>query len=241
MDNKTIDMNKPLLECIKLSKSYVSGNFVLRNLNITIGPGRIIGLLGPNGCGKTTLIKLITGLLTPTAGDIRIRGVAPGPESASIVSYLPEQTYLSPSMTVDDAIEYFKDFYHDFKPERAYDMLSRLGIDNKTRFKNLSKGTKEKIQLILVLSRDAQLYILDEPIAGVDPAARDYILETILSNYNKNASVIITTHLIYDIQNYLDDAMFLKDGKILMAGSVKELESKYEKSLNDIFREVFKC
>lgn len=241
MNYQTLDMSKPLLECIDLSKSYVKNTPVLQNLNITIGTGRIIGLLGPNGCGKSTLIKLINGLLTPTSGEIRLRGAAPGPSTASIVSYLPEKSYLADDMTVNETVNFFKDFYLDFSVERAYDMLLRLNINPNQKFKTLSKGTKEKVQLILVLSRNAQLYILDEPIAGVDPAARDYILETMIKNYNRNASIIITTHLIYDIENILDDALFLKNGKIFMAGAVKELEEKYGKDLNDIFREVFRC
>lgn len=241
MSYELLDMSKPLLECVNLSKSYVDGVPVLQNLNLTIGTGRIIGLLGPNGCGKSTLIKLINGLLTPTQGEIRLRGAKPGPSTASIVSYLPERTYLAPEMTVMEIIRYFSDFYPDFVPEKAYDMLGRLNIKPDEKLKTLSKGTKEKVQLILVLSRDAQLYILDEPIAGVDPAARDYILETMISNYNRNASMIITTHLIYDIERVLDDALFLKEGKIFMAGAVKDLEEQYGRDLNNIFREVFRC
>lgn len=208
-----------ILECKNLSKSFGSTK-ALDGINLTIEKGRIVGLLGPNGSGKTTFIKICNELLTPTSGEVRIKGFNPGVETKKIVSYLPEKTYLNDWMKVSQIIRFFQDFYADFIPEKAYDMLKRLNIDPNSRLKTLSKGTKEKVQLILVMSRDAQLYLLDEPIGGVDPAARDYILDTIISNYNENAAVILSTHLIADIEKVLDDIIFLKEGQIVLNKTV---------------------
>jgi ABC-2 type transport system ATP-binding protein len=229
-----------ILECKNLSKSFGSTK-ALDGINLTIEKGRIVGLLGPNGSGKTTFIKICNELLTPTSGEVRINGFNPGVETKKIVSYLPEKTYLNDWMKVSQIIRFFKDFYADFIPEKAYDMLKRLNIDPNSRLKTLSKGTKEKVQLILVMSRDAQLYLLDEPIGGVDPAARDYILDTIISNYNENAAVILSTHLIADIEKVLDDIIFLKEGQIVLNKTVDEVRDESGKSVDALFREVFKC
>lgn len=230
-----------LVECMNLSKSYNKGVNAVSNLNLVIERGHIVGLLGPNGSGKTTLIKMINGLLHPTEGVVLIDGKEPGPETKAIVSYLPERTYLNAQRTVKDMINFFSDFYTDFKPDVAYGMLANLNIDSSARLKTLSKGTKEKIQLILVMSRDASLYILDEPIAGVDPAARDYIIRTIISNYNPEASIIICTHLISDIENILDDVVFIKNGNIVEQTTVDEIRTKQGKTVDQYFREVFAC
>ncbi|NLV63837.1 MAG: ABC transporter ATP-binding protein [Clostridiaceae bacterium] len=229
-----------ILECKNLSKSFGSTK-ALDGINLTIEKGRIVGLLGPNGSGKTTFIKICNELLTPTSGEVRINGFTPGVETKKIVSYLPEKTYLNDWMKVSQIIRLFQDFYADFIPEKAYDMLKRLNIDPNSRLKTLSKGTKEKVQLILVMSRDAQLYLLDEPIGGVDPAARDYILDTIISNYNENAAVILSTHLIADIEKVLDDIIFLKEGQIVLNKTVDEVRDESGKSVDALFREVFKC
>lgn len=236
-----IDQAPALLECRNLTKRYSAYKTALNNLNLTVHRGRIIGLLGPNGSGKTTLIKLIAGILTPSSGELYINGNKPGDETKKVVSYLPERTYLSNWMRVRDAVKYFTDFYDNFVEERAYALLEKLNINPNARLKTLSKGTKEKVQLILVMSRDADLYLLDEPIAGVDPAARDYILNTIISNYSPNATVIISTHLISDIETVLDDIIFLNNGNISIAGSADDVREKYGKSIDDLFREVFKC
>ncbi|HAF26813.1 MAG TPA: ABC transporter ATP-binding protein [Lachnospiraceae bacterium] len=233
--------NMPLLECRNLCKSYVSGIPVLNNFNLTLNKGHIVGLLGPNGSGKTTLIKLINGLLTPTSGDVFINGLKPGVESKSVISYLPERTYLEAQNDVKSLIEFFTDFYSDFKPERALMMLQNLNIPVNAKLKTLSKGTKEKVQLILVMSRDASLYILDEPIAGVDPAARDYIIRTIINNYNPEATLLICTHLIQDIENILDEVVFLKYGSVILHSTVDEIRSKHGKTVDMYFREVFAC
>ena len=233
--------NMPLLECRNLCKSYVSGIPVLNNFNLTLNRGHIVGLLGPNGSGKTTLIKLINGLLTPTSGEVLINGYKPGVESKSIISYLPERTYLEAQSDVKSLIDLFTDFYSDFKPERALMMLQNLNIPVNAKLKTLSKGTKEKVQLILVMSRDASLYILDEPIAGVDPAARDYIIRTILNNYNPEATLLICTHLIQDIENILDEVVFLKYGSVILHSTVDEIRSKHGKTVDMYFREVFAC
>jgi len=229
-----------ILECIELTKNYGSKN-ALRSVNLGIEPGRIIGLLGPNGSGKTTLIKIATGLLTATSGCVKIDGMDPGPESKAIVSYLPEITYLNDWMKVSQLIDFFTDFYSDFNKEKAYEMLKALDIDEKEPLKSLSKGTKEKVQLILVMAREAKLYLLDEPIGGVDPAARDYILNTIIKNYNPEASVVISTHLISDIEQILDDVIFLKNGEIVLTSSVDDLRENQGMSVDAYFREVFKC
>ena len=233
--------NTPLLECKNVSKKYSPLRFVLNELNLQVNRGRIVGLLGPNGSGKTTLIKLINGLLTPNSGEILINGMAPGVESKSIISFLPERTYLNNWMRVRELVNFFADFYRDFNPEKAYSMLDRLKINPEDKLKTLSKGTKEKVQLVLVMSREAELYILDEPIGGVDPAARDYILNTILSNYNENSTIIISTHLIADIEKVLDDVLFINDGKIILSESVDHIRSENGKSVDELFREVFKC
>ena len=231
-----------VLECINLTKAYKKHFNVLQNFNLTLPAGKIIGLLGPNGCGKSTLIKMIAGILQPTSGEIRVCGEPVGEKSCSIISYLPERTYFTPSMKVLDVVEYFADFYDDFDQERALGLLRDLGIDIKATLKTLSKGTKEKVQLILVMSRQAKLYLLDEPIAGVDPAAREYILSTIVSNYNPEATIIITTHLITDIEQVLDDFLFIGyGGQILMAGNAEEARNQSGKSLDAMFKEVFRC
>ncbi len=229
-----------LLECKHLSKRYGRYN-ALSDINLQIDGGHIIGLLGPNGSGKTTLIKLICGLLTPSEGEILVNEMPIGVESKKVISYLPDHSYLNDWMRVRDIIDYFDDFYEDFDSMRAYDMLAKLKINPTDKLKSMSKGTKEKVQLILVMSRKADLYILDEPIAGVDPAARDYILDTILSNYDENASILISTHLISDVENLLDQIIFLQNGVIRMQASVDDIREKEQKSIDTLFREVFKC
>lgn len=229
-----------LLNCQNLTKRY-GYKTALDNIDLSLERGRIIGLLGPNGSGKTTLIKLINGLLAPSSGSIAINGFAPGPETKKIVSYLPERTYFNSWMKVTDILNFFCDFYEDFDRNRAADMLRRLGIDENERLGAMSKGTKEKVQLIMVMSRDAQLYCLDEPIGGVDPAARDYILQTIITNYNEHASVLISTHLIADIENVLDDVIFIQNGHIRLHASVDEIREQKGKSVDALFREVFRC
>lgn len=230
-----------LITISNLTKVYEKKKVALENLNLVIPRGRIIGLLGPNGSGKTTLIKLINGLLVPTGGEIRINGKLPGVETKSCVSYLPERTYFQNSMQVKELINYFADFYADFRPERARQMLANLGINENAYLRTLSKGTKEKVQLIMVMSRDTQLYILDEPIAGVDPAARDYILKTIITNYNENATVIISTHLISDIEKVLDEVIFIRDGRLVLSETVENIREIKGKSVDAYFREVFAC
>ncbi len=229
-----------ILECRGLVKRY-GYRTALNSVNLTVERGRIVGLLGPNGSGKSTLIKLANGLLTPTTGEILIDGKAPGPETRKIVSYLPDKNYLNDWMRVEQLVKFFADFYEDFDTHAAVDMLGRLGINLKDRLKSLSKGTKEKVQLILVMSRKAQLYLLDEPIGGVDPAARDYILHTIISNYNENASVIISTHLISDVESVLDDVIFISQGQIVLTSSVDDIREQRDQSVDGLFREVFKC
>ncbi len=232
--------NSPILECNNLVKTFIKKQ-ALKGITLKIPRGKIVGLLGPNGSGKSTLIKLANGLLTPTNGEILIDGKAPGIETKKIVSYLPERTYLNNWMTVNDIINFFSDFYDDFNSEKAYDMLSKLNIDSNSKLKTLSKGTKEKVQLIMVMSRDADLYLLDEPIAGVDPAARDYILSTIISNYNRDATIIISTHLISDVERILDEVVFISYGEIKLQKSVDEIREEEGKSVDTLFREVFKC
>lgn len=229
-----------LLECSGLTKKYGS-KIALDNLNLNLESGRIIGLLGPNGSGKTTLIKMINGLLTPSQGHLTIDGHIPGPATKRLVSYLPERSYLDPSLKIKEAITYFSDFYEDFDSSRAYNMLEKLCIDKDSRIKTLSKGTREKIQLILVMSRRARLYCLDEPIAGVDPAARDYILNTIINNYDENATILISTHLISDVENILDEVIFLQNGHIRLHEPVDDIRFVKQKSVDELFREVFKC
>lgn len=230
-----------LAEITNLTKIYDKKKMALDHMNLTIPRGRIIGLLGPNGSGKTTLIKLINGLLEPTEGAILINGRKPGPETKSIVSYLPERTYFQNNMQVNELISFFCDFYKDFRPERARQMLANLNINEDAKLKTLSKGTKEKVQLIMVMSREAQLYILDEPIAGVDPAARDYILRTIITNYNENATVLLSTHLISDIEKVLDEVIFIRSGRVILQDTVENIREYRGKSVDAYFREVFAC
>ncbi len=231
---------KPILECRNLTKKY--GNFsALSSLDLTLEKGQIIGLLGPNGSGKTTLIKLINGLITPTEGSVLISGLTPGPESKELVSYLPDRTYLNRHMRVREIVDFYMDFYKDFSMERAFSMLDSLDIDPRARLSSLSRGTREKVQLVLVMSRQAGLYVLDEPLGGVDPAARDYILHTILTNYSEDASILISTHLIADIENILDRVLFLQKGHLALNASVDEIRGEYGKSVDTLFREVFKC
>ena len=230
-----------ILKCTGLSKRYANVQ-ALNRVDLTVERGKIIGILGPNGSGKTTLIKLINGLLTPSEGSILVGGEVPGVETKKIVSYLPDNSFLPSWMTAEQIIDLFCDFYEDFRPELAYEMLDRLGVSKTTRLKNLSKGNKEKVCLILVMSRNAQLYVLDEPIAGVDPAAREYILNTIICNYNQEATVVITTHLIHDIEPVLDDFAFIGfGGEIVMSGNCDEVREENGKSLDELFREVFRC
>lgn len=230
-----------LVEIHNLKKSYDKRKDALHDLTLTLPRGRIVGLLGPNGSGKTTLIKLLNGLLVPDGGEILIDGEKPGPSTKAKVSYLPERTYLKNGATIRELLSYFQDFYEDFRTDRAREMLAALRIEENARIRALSKGTREKVQLILVMSRDASLYILDEPIAGVDPAARDYILRTIITNYNENATVLISTHLITDIENILDEVVFMKEGRLLLQTSVEEIREEKGKSVDAYFREVFAC
>lgn len=229
-----------ILDCRGLTKLY-GNKLALDHINLSLDRGKIIGLLGPNGSGKTTFIKLLNGLLVPTDGEILVDGKAPGVETKKIVSYLPERTYLSSWMKVTDIIEYFCDFYEDFDRSRAYDMLQKLDIKPGDRLNTMSKGTKEKVQLILVMSRRASLYCLDEPIAGVDPAARDYILSTIINNYDENATILISTHLISDVENVLDEVIFIQNGHIRMQDTVDNIRMNKGVSVDTLFREVFKC
>ena len=234
-------MNQPILVCSQLSKSYKKGVLVLDELDFCIEPGKIVGLLGPNGCGKSTLLKLISGLLTPDSGSITVCGQERSENSNALISFLPERPYFSSGMTVNAMMDYFGDFYEDFDRPLAEVMLRDLEIDPTARMRTLSKGTKEKVQLILVMARRAKLYLLDEPIGGVDPAARDYILKTIIGNYNPEASVIITTHLIADVEGVLDDFAFIDKGKIAMHGNADEVREQHGMSLDQLFREVFRC
>lgn len=229
-----------LLECKNLFKSFDS-KAVLKNINITVEGGKIVGLLGKNGQGKTTLIKLINDLLVPSSGEVLINGRKPGVESKRIISYLPERTYLDKAMTVKQAVVFFSEFYENFNTERAYSLLEKLDLDVNMRLSKMSKGMQEKVQFVLVMSRDAELYILDEPLGGVDPASRDYILDTILSNFSDGASVIISTHLIADIERILDDVIFIDKGQIVLCESADELRGRENMSVDDIFRRMFRC
>lgn len=228
-----------LLKCDRLTKNY-GGLVALNDINLTVSSGKIIGLLGPNGSGKTTLIKIINGLLTPTQGNVYINGITPGVETKKQVAYLPDNSYLNSWMTVEQIVNMFTDFYADFRPELAFEMLKKLGITPDKKLKNLSKGNKEKVCLILVMSRNALLYILDEPIAGVDPATRDYVISTIINNYNPEASVIISTHLISDIEQVLDEVIFINQGNIVLHKTVDEIREENAKSVDELFREVFR-
>lgn len=230
----------PVVQCVGLTKNY-GRKIALNQIYLNLDRGKIIGLLGPNGSGKTTLIKIMNGLLEPSAGEILINGQRPGVETKYKISYLPERTYLQPGMKVLEVVEYFHDFYPDFRVDRAYDMLARLQIQPYERLKNLSKGTKEKVQLILVMSRDADLYVLDEPIAGVDPASRDYILHTIVGNYNRNATILLSTHLISDVENILDEVVFIRQGNIVLQAGAEEIRRNEGKTVDRFFREVFVC
>lgn len=229
-----------VLEIKNLTKVYAHKE-ALGDVSLTLQRGRIVGLLGPNGSGKTTMIKTIAGLLTPTGGDVFINGFRPGVQTKAIVSYLPDKTYLNDWMKVEDLVTFFSEFYADFDAVKAKDMLERLHIDARQQLKTLSKGTKEKVQLILVMSRNAQLYLLDEPIGGVDPAARDYILNTIVTNYNPQATVVISTHLISDVEKVLDDVIFLANGRIGLVSSVDDIRENKKMSVDELFREVYKC
>ncbi|WOO38157.1 ABC transporter ATP-binding protein [Anaerocolumna sp. AGMB13020] len=229
-----------ILECKGVNKSY-SGLRVLKDINLTLERGRITGLLGPNGSGKSTFIKLINGLLVPDSGDLLINGFAPGIETKRCVSYLPERNYLADWMHIKNLLDLFRDFYADFDIHKALEMLKRLNINPELKLKTLSKGTKEKVQLILVMSRKADLYCLDEPIGGVDPAARDYILNTIITNYNENATVLISTHLIAEVEKVLDDVIFIQNGSVLLHSPVDEVRNDTGKSIDSYFREVYKC
>lgn len=229
-----------LLECKNLSKNF-DNKKILKDVNLIIPRGKIVGLLGKNGQGKTTLIKLINDLLTPTSGEVLIEGLHPGVESKKIISYLPERTYLDKEMKVIDTLNYFNEFYDNFNIEKAKKLLKDLDLDINYKISKMSKGMQEKLQLILVMSREADLYILDEPLGGVDPATRDYILDTILSNFKEGSSVIISTHLISDIERILDEVIFIDKGKIILTASADELREKEKSSIDEIFRRTFKC
>lgn len=229
-----------ILECSHLTKRYGSLT-ALDDVSITVRPGRIVGLLGPNGSGKSTFIKTVAGLLTPQKGSVAVCGFPIGVETKKRVAYLPDKEYLDENLRVEQLVDYFSDFYENFDRNKAQEMLQCLEIDEMRRFKALSKGTREKVQLVLVMSRKADLYLLDEPIGGVDPAARDYILKTIVSNYNEEGSILISTHLISDIEPVLDDVIFIKDGSVVLTGTVDELREEHGKSVDVLFREVFKC
>ncbi len=232
-------MKMKLVECKNLSKDYGMKK-ALDNVSFQIPTGRIVGLLGSNESGKTTLIKMINELLVPTSGEILIKGKKPGIESKKVISYLPERSYLPYDKKVSEIISYFKDFYSDFNVEKAYQLLNELGIKKEDKLKQMSKGTKEKVQLVLVMSREADIYILDEPIGGVDPVARDQILDLILKNFKEGASLIISTHLIADIEKILDDVIFIHQGRILLNASADEVRNKYHSSIENAFKEVFK-
>ncbi len=229
-----------LIEIKNINKAYGKKQ-ALNNINITIEKGKIYGLLGPNGSGKTTLIKLINDLLTPTSGEILIKGEKPGIESKKIISYLPERTYLNMNFKVKELLDFFQDFYENFNKEKAQELLKKLNINEEDKLKTMSKGTKEKVQLILVMSRKADIYILDEPIGGVDPASRDYILETILNNFDENSSMIISTHLIQDIENILDNVIFINNGNIILNDIADNIRKEKGKTIDQVFREEFRC
>ena len=233
-------INMKLLEINNLNKSF-DNKEILKDINLSIQSGKIIGLLGKNGVGKTTLIKLINDLLTPTSGEILIKGQKIGVETKKVISYLPERTYLNKQMKVSEVISYFEDFYDNFDSEKAKKLLKDLDLDINQKLAKMSKGMQEKVQLVLVMSRNADLYVLDEPLGGVDPATRDYILDTILSNFNENASVIISTHLISDIEKILDEVIFIDKGQIVLQSDADKLRNKENASVDEIFRRMFKC
>lgn len=227
-----------LLELKNLSKSFGEKE-VIKNINLTVGSNRIVGLLGKNGSGKSTIFKLINDLLVPTSGEVLVDGKKVGVESKKIISYLPERTYFNPQMKVTEAIDYFADFYEDFDREKAEKLLKDLELDKNMRLAKMSKGMKEKVQLVLVMSRKAKLYILDEPLGGVDPASRDYILDTILQNFNENATLLISTHMISDIERILDDVIMIDNGEIIMQGEADKLREEENASIDEIFRRKF--
>ena len=235
-----MEQNPVVFEAKGLSKSFGS-KAALKNINLTLYRGKIIGLLGPNGSGKTTLIKLTAGLIQPDAGEIRINGKPIGTESKLSVAYLPDKSYLNDWMKVRELVEMFSEFYSNFSAERAHKLIADLGINEEMRLKALSKGNQEKIQLILVMSRKADLYLLDEPIGGVDPAARDYILNTILGNYNPEATIVISTHLIADVESILNHIVFIKKGKIIRNGNAEQIRAETGMTIDELFREEFKC
>lgn len=230
----------PIFECRALEKRYGAA-MALDHIDLALEPGRIVGLLGPNGSGKSTLVKLAMGLLQPTSGEVLIGGQAPSPQTNAVVSYLPDRITLSPWMKTRQLLDFYGDFFADFDRAAAERMLSQLGLDLNQSVRQMSKGMKEKVQLVLTMSRRAKLYLLDEPIAGVDPVAREYILNTIVSNYNPEASVIISTHLIADVEKVLDSFVFIRDGRIIMERDVASAKEEYGKSVDEIFREVYKC
>lgn len=240
MDNLQMQMAQPIIQCNSLVKRYGS-RIALNGMTLSIPRGKIVGLLGANGSGKTTLIKLAAGLLTPSEGDILVAGSKPGADTKCVVSYLPDKNYLPNWMDVGCLVDFFKDFYVDFDSLKAYEMFDRLGIRRNDKLRSMSKGTKEKTQLILTMSRNAQLYLLDEPIGGVDPAARDYILNTIISNYSENSTVLISTHLIADVEQVLDEVCFIANGQIVLTSTVDDIREKQGKSVDGLFREVFRC
>ncbi len=231
---------KPILTCKNLYKSFGKTE-ILKNINFSIKPNKIVGLLGRNGAGKSTIIKIITGLLTPTSGEVLVNGHPVGVESKRVISYLPERTYLDKSMHVEDAIQYFSEFYDNFDADKAKALVADLELDLHQRISKMSKGMQEKLQLILVMSRAADLYILDEPLGGVDPATRDYILDTILTNFNSGASVIISTHLIADIERILDEVIFVDNGKIKLVANADQLRDEKQASIDEIFRQTFRA
>ena len=234
-------MTTPLLSCRGLTKRYAEPRPALDRIDLTLEAGRVVGLLGPNGSGKTTLIKLANGLLKPTEGEILVNGAAPGKASRALVSYLPDADYLPDWMTLRDLTRTFRDFYADFDPDKAAEMFASLGLNERSRLKTLSKGNREKTQLVLTMSRRARLYLLDEPIGGVDPAARDYILRTIISNFSEQGTVLISTHLIADIESVLDEVVFLKEGSVRLHENADALRERVGKSVDQVFREVFSC
>ena len=229
-----------VLQTDALVKDY-GNKIALAGINLNLESGKIIGLLGSNGSGKTTFLKLVAGILTPTNGKISVCGIPVGVETKRLVSFLPERTYLNDWMRISEMLEYFADFYEDFDMERAKRMLLSLGVDEKAKLRTLSKGTREKVQLVLVMSRRAKLYLLDEPIAGVDPVAREFILETILSNRNPDSTILISTHLISDVEKVLDEVIFIRDGKILLQSDTETIRTEKEKTIDEYFREVYKC
>lgn len=244
MDNlnniSTTDKTNELISITNLTKNYQKKT-VLSNLNLTLEPGHIVGLLGPNGSGKTTLIKILTGVIKEYSGSVTINGNAIGPKTKAMVSYLPDTTYFSSWMRPVDVISLFKDFYSDFDQQKCLDMLHRLELNENQKIKTMSKGMIEKFQLSLVMSRNAKLYVLDEPIGGVDPAARDFILDTILSNYNEDATIFMSTHLISDVERIFDTVVFLRDGEVVLHGDIDDIRAREQKSIDELFREVFKC